>query len=147
MFLLFILDYFILLLVATESILCKPSLPQWCNRDGKYYRADQEVTANYDPNTNTCSGLKCHNTGLIKPWKKKNCRTAEDRNKPYPDSPIIPVGCYEDGKYFPPGSRFGNVYRELYCYGKECSYFGKTLYWVKFNCKNPSSTAPTKILQ
>ena len=59
--------------------------------------------------------------------------------------PTTPLGCFENGKFYPAGSKMSDGYDESedWCFGSYCDERGFVLNWDTWNCKGRyTSTAP-----
>ena len=131
--------------------------PPGCYDNGKFYPPGSDISEGYDESSDWCYGSKCDENGQIISWdtwncKKKSTTPPTTTAPPIPTTPpdttppyfTTPPGCYDNGKFYPPGSDISKGYHESrdLCYGSFCDKNGKIVMWDTWNCKRKTATPP-----
>ena len=126
-----------------------------CYENGKFYPPGTEMSSGYDESSNWCYGSYCDKYGQVQHWDNFNCKTTTVPTTTTTPPTTPQFGCYENGKFYPPGTKISSGYDESsnWCYGSYCDKYGQVQHWDNFNCKTttvpPTTTtgapAPTSI--
>eukprot|EP00112_Aurelia_sp_Birch-Aquarium-sp1_P024000 Seg7387.2 transcript_id=Seg7387.2/GoldUCD/mRNA.D3Y31 product="hypothetical protein" protein_id=Seg7387.2/GoldUCD/D3Y31 len=128
-----------------------------CYENGKFFPPGSDISEGYDESSDWCYGSICDTNGEVISWDTWNCKkksttppaattppiptTLPDTTLPFPTTP---TGCYENGKFYPPGSDMSSGYEESsdWCYGSICSVDGVVISWDRWNCKKKTTIPP-----
>ena len=146
---------------------CEPStthvpttIPLGCLQNGIWYPPGSEISRGSDGN-GWCYGENCDQNGQIVAWDDWNCgpmtvtetpspsSTPSPTPTPTPSTIPTPLGCLQNGIWYPPGSDISRGSDgEGWCYGEYCTHDGQLQLWDDFNCKTSSpTTLPTTLPQ
>jgi len=124
------------------------TIPLGCIQNGIWYPPGSEISRGSDGN-GWCYGQNCDQNGQIVAWDDWNCgpmtvtETPSPSSTPSPTPSTIPtpLGCLQNGIWYPPGSEISRGSDgEGWCYGEYCTDDGQLQLWDDFNCKKSSPT-------
>lgn len=127
-----------------------------CFHEGKWYPRNSEISRGYDGKS-WCHGTYCDQSGQIVAWDNFHCSTTTATTyttttpvhttlTEIPTTlPPTPVGCYQSGKWFSPGSVISRGSSYGWCYGTYCDDQGNIVSWDDWSCSTTAqpTTIPT----
>lgn len=124
--------------------------PLGCLQNGIWYPPSSEISRESDGN-GWCYGKYCDHNGQVVAWDDWNCGTVTTTETPSPtptpSTTTTPLGCLQNGVWYPAGSEISRGSDgEGWCYGEYCTHDGKLQLWDDFNCKTSlPTTLPTTL--
>ena len=126
-----------------------------CFHNGKWYPPGSDITKGSD-NKGWCYGTFCSAGGVVVAWDNRNCDeppsptttpTPTTVPVPPPTTVPIPLGCFQNGAWYEPGSEISKESdEEGWCHGISCDSSGKIVAWDDWNCAATENSHP-KTLQ
>ena len=93
--------------------------PFGCYENGKFYPPGTKISSGYDESSNWCYGSYCDRYSQVQHWDNFNCKTTTvPTTTTAPTTTTTPpttppqLGCYENGKFYPPGTEMSSGYDE-----------------------------------
>ncbi|XP_045204036.2 mucin-2-like [Mercenaria mercenaria] len=121
---------------TTPATTVPTTTPLGCLYNGQFYPPGTEISSGRTGNW--CYFTQCTLSGQVVSGDDFNCGTTTTPTTTVPAT--TPLGCYYNGKFYPPGTEISSGRTGKWCYFTHCTSSGEVISGDDFNC---GTTTPT----